>query len=215
MKTKELAAVTSLFCLTTAILYHSMFDPDKIIVTTGLIQSDLLNQNLPFHWLYGTLLRSGVLLKWTDLIGNGFPILGTGQSGGLYPVNFVLFRLLSPLAAFNATTLIHLVILAIGVYLYARTIEISRSGSFISALAITYSGFTTIHLMHTSMIQVVAFIPYSLLVIEYLLKKNRVLAGLLGLGIIWSLQALAGHLEILFFLHHHSTYLSDNTNSPV
>jgi hypothetical protein len=199
MKFREITLISILFLLITTFIYSPFLIQGKLLVTTGLIHSDLLNQNAPFHWLYAERLKQNQLWLWTDLIGNGFPVFATGQSGGLYPVNLLLFRFLPPLTAFNLNLLIHLFLAGLGVYLYCRYFTLSPSASLLAGVSFTFSGFLTIHLMHIAMVQVISWIPFSLVVLEYFLKRPFRTKWLIVQTLLWAMQALAGHHEILFF----------------
>lgn len=199
MKLREIVLVSIFFLLVTTFLYSPLFCQGKLLVTTGLIHSDLMNQNFPFHWFYAERLKQNQLWLWTDLIGNGFPVFATGQSGGLYPSDLLLFRFLPSLTAFNLNLLVHLFLAGLGIYLYCRHFNLSPGAGLLAGISFAFSGFFTIHLMHISMIQVVSWLPFSLLVLEYFLKPPFKAKWLLIKALIWSAQALAGHHEILFF----------------
>jgi hypothetical protein len=198
MKLKEAILATLFFLFAAAFIHSPIVLENNLLVTTGLIQSDLMNQNFPFHWQYAAELKRGKLWLWTQLIGDGFPVFATGQSGGLYPINLVLFRFLPPLAAFNLNLFIHLVLAGAGVYWYCRHFDLSRSAALLGGLAFAFSGFLTTHLMHVAMIQVASWIPLSLLILEKCLQR-RGRNWWLVLAAVWAGQALAGHHELLFF----------------
>lgn len=200
MKLREISLALLFFLATTFWLYSEVLWNGKLLVTTGLIQSDLLNQNFPFRWHYYQELKAGRIGLWTNLIGNGLPVLATGQTGGLYPVNFLLFRFLPFLVAWNTSLFFHLVWAALGVYLYCRTLKLSKTAGIIAGLSFAFSGFATIHLMHVAMIQVISWLPFSLIIFEKMLRRANLTGLVIIQALIWTLQALAGHHEILFFI---------------
>lgn len=200
MKTKQLLFASLFFLLTTIFIYAPILLSAKLLVTNGLIHSDLLNQNFPFRWRYALELKRGNLWLWTNLIGNGFPVFATGQAGQLYPINLILSLFLNPLAAFNLALFLHLAIAGLATVLYGRVLKLSLTAGLIAGLAYAFSGFFTIHLGHVAMIQVASLIPLNLLALELILKSSRQTMPVIGLAILWALQALAGHHELLFFL---------------
>jgi hypothetical protein len=204
----------SIFALALIIFFYPILVQQKTFITTGLIQSDLMNQNYPLKTAYGDALKRGKLLLWTPLIGNGFPVFAEGQIGGLYPLNFLFFRFLPNLKAYNYSLLIHYFLAGFFTLLFVRKIlKLSQISGVLAALTYSLSGFFMTHLVHPSMIQVASFIPLNFLLVEKIINRAAYSSQIAGsrknnappatrhvllLGITFTLQFLAGHHELLY-----------------
>ena len=187
----------------------------KTFITTGLIQSDLMNHSYPLKATYGDALKKGKLLLWSSLIGNGYPVFAEGQTGGLYPINLLLFKFLPNLQAYNFSLLIHYFMAAFFTYLFVRKIlGLGRTPGLLAALTYALSGFFMTHLVHPAMIQVASFIPLNFLLVERIIQSARgtwqracgkksnappATCYMLLLAVAFTLQSLAGHHELSYF----------------
>ena len=207
MERKDLLSLF-VFAFLLAIFFFPIVVLQKTFITTGLIQSDLMNYNYPLKSAYGDALKSGRLLLWSPFIGNGFPVLAEGQTGELYPLNLLLFKFLPNLQAYNYSLLIHYFLAAFFTYLFVRKIlKLGQFPGLLSGLIYSLSGFFMTHLVHPAMIQVASFIPMNFFLLEKILQsargtKNHAPSAtryVLALTVVFALQALAGHNELLYF----------------
>lgn len=202
-KPKRITNLIALLVL--SILLTIFFFPvaiqQKTFITTGLIQSDLMNYNFPLKAAYGQALKKGKLLLWSDKISNGYPVFAEGQTGELYPFNLLFFKFLLPLQAYNYSLLLRYLLAAFWTYLFVRQVfRLSLPSGLLAGLTYSLSGFFMAHLVHPAMIQVASYLPLNFLLVEkILLTKKQKLASILGLALVFSLQALAGHHELLYF----------------
>src|SRR5476651_1034126 len=91
--------------------------PDNLIF--GSAFGDLPSQFVPWRAFAAASLRAGHLPLWNPYTYAGEPFLGGFQSAVLYPLNLVFLCL--PLArAINLSFLLHLVILAWGMFRWGR-----------------------------------------------------------------------------------------------
>src|SRR5262245_5696936 len=104
-------------------------------------------------WLYSFLMRmlggqmisAGVLPLSNPYTFAGWPFLATIQPGLLYPPNW-LFAILPPATAMNIVVITTYHISLIGVYRYARCLELDRLSSLIAASAFSFGGFMISHI---------------------------------------------------------------------
>ena len=197
---KEIFPILFLLLLITLFFYPVLFQ-NRTFITTGLIQSDLMNQNYPLKFAYGQKLKEGKLLLWSSLIGNGYPVFAEGQTGELYPPNLLLFKLLSPLRAYNYSLLGHYFLAGFFTYLFCRRIlKLKKISALLSSVIFPLSGFFQTHLVHPAMIQTASYIPLNLLLLEKILvSKKRRKDYIIALAVVFTLQFLAGHHELLYF----------------
>ena len=204
---KNLSAGLILIILIT-IFFFPVAVLQKTFITTGLIQSDLMNQNYPLKAAYGNALKKGKLLLWSSLIGNGYPVFAEGQTGEIYPINLLFFKFLPNLQAYNYSLLVHYFLAAFFTYLFVRKVlKLNQAPGLLAALVYSLSGFFMTHLVHPSMIQVASYIPLNFLLVEKIIrskqrtknKEQRTVRYATVLAIVFTLQALAGHHELLYF----------------
>ncbi|MFC1727427.1 YfhO family protein [Patescibacteria group bacterium] len=197
-KSQDLLAIFILAVFLLVFFFPVLFG-GRTFVTTGVVMSDLMNQNYPFKVVYSQMLESGQFPFWVSKMGNGFPLVAEGQVGAFYPLNIVLFYLLPTLLAFNLSLFLHYFLAGFFVYLLARSwLKFSVWPALLSGLSFALSGFMVIHLVHLSMVQTVVWFPLQLLLLEKLLKKPKLWQGLV-LGLVFGIQFLAGHPELFFF----------------
>lgn len=171
---------------------------DKVYVTTGVVKSDLMNFSYPIKNFYVAMLKEGQLPFWTDLIGNGYPLLAEGQLGALYPLNLLFFKFFSVRLAYNLFLLTHLFFAGAFTYIYIRySLKLERTAALFSGLAFSLSGFFISHFSHPTLIAVVAYFPLQVLILEKLVVKVTLKPSLL-LTFTFLLQLLAGHFEMFY-----------------
>lgn len=135
----------------------------EVVIATG----DGWAYSLPMRLLLGEMIRQGTLPLWNPYSFAGMPLLASVQPGVLYPPNW-LFAILSPVAAMNAVTIISYQIALAGAYLYARAVQLKRTGALVMALIFTFGGFLICHPEMTNYIASAAWLPWLVLVVEKL-----------------------------------------------
>ena len=164
-------------------------------------QGDVARVYLPQRAALTRALRGGALPWWTPELGIGYPLLAEGQAGALYPINWALNLLTTPLAAVTAAVLLHYLIAGTGAYAYARALGLSRPAAFWAGMVLTLGGFYVAHLSHLSILSVAAWLPWSLFWGRRLLGRPResarpVWGATAGLGATVALQLVAGHPQM-------------------
>ncbi len=158
-------------------------------------------QNFPLRVLAGQIMAGGQLPLWNPFIFAGMPLAASVYPGAFYPPNF-LFAILPATLAMNIVVLATYHLALIGTYLYARRIGITRTGALIAGIAFTFGGFMINHLSHTSRIAAAAWLPWVLLAIENLARRQSWRQAWLwsALGAIFiALQFLAGEPQMSVF----------------
>ena len=153
---------------------------------------DVMVQNYPFRAFFAQALSQGELPLWNAAINCGFPLFAEGQAGALYPPNIILALLLPTWAALNMNIVLHLWLGASGIYLYLRSIGAVPIAGLSAGLCYALSGYMAIRAMSPNFIDVCAWVPMLLLLVELALLRRRYVYLLL-LAIVVCLQLLAGH----------------------
>jgi hypothetical protein len=165
------AAAAMLLC-GTAVLFWKLriIDPGTRDFTI-LSNSDWYLEGYPMWYRASSWLREGMLPLWNPFQLCGQPLLATLVYGMLYPLDFP-FLLLPTATAIEATTVLHFVAAGLFMYLYARTLTLSRLASTGAALAFMLSGcFVAEANVWISSAAAAVWIPLQLTAVE------RILAG--------------------------------------
>ena len=177
-----------------AIFSKMIFSGDSLF---GL---DFIYQFYPWKkFILDNLRSDGSLPFWNPYLFSGIPFVTNIQASMFYPLGF-LYYLLSPETAYLYSTVLHIILGSVFMYVFMRTISISPEGSFFSALVFSFNGFFMGHLYagHLSFVQNYIWIPIiSLFLLRFVRKRHfrdAVIAGLL-LGI----QILGGFPQIAFY----------------
>jgi hypothetical protein len=179
------------------LLFHDLFF-GKIIATNDVSTNDLLYFNLPVRKLYSDALKNGELLQWTPMIFGGFPVFAEGQGGFLYPINLVLWYLLSPIAAMNLYIILHALLMGLGVYLLVSKLTNNKLLSIPSAVAASVCGSIIAgHTRHMNSLAAIVYAPWLIYTIELFLRTKKVSKGLI-FGILLGLMILIGHPQFSF-----------------
>ncbi len=123
---------------------------------------DILYFFYPTHLVYANALREGRLPLWEPQMLDGFPLYAEGQIGALNPLHLLLYRFLPVGAAINDDILIHVALIAIGTYLFARTLKLHPASAFLAAMAFGTGGFILPRLQHMSVLATAAWMPWIL-----------------------------------------------------
>jgi hypothetical protein len=175
------------------------------VITDDIFTSDLMNDAFPYRFYLSEVLKSGQLPLWYPPVYGGFPLLARAEAGIAYPLNFLLFGLFPPYTALNLVVLFTLIIAAVGMYLYAREIQIDIVGALVAAVSFSYSGFMVAHLKHLSTVNTACWFPLGLYFIERAFRQNEGQTFLqkakpfVYLSFVIGVQNLAGHTQTAYY----------------
>ena len=174
----------------------------EILLGQGVFYSgDIARTYLPQRVELSRALAGGSLPWWTANLGVGYPLLAAGEVGALYPLNWLLYRVLPAEIALNASIVLHYLLAGAGFYVYTRSLSASRKAAYFGALVFTLGGFYVAHLSHVSIVTVAAWLPWMFALTHHALapqsdRRGVRLWAVLGLGIVVGLQFLGGHAQI-------------------
>ena len=180
-------------CLTafvSAVLYPFVF------LQKALYWGDLYLYFYPMQdFVRESLLRGRVPL-WNPYVLCGQPLFGNPQSWVFYPATFLLAA--APVwLFFTLSAVLHLVVAALGAYLYLRRICHDRLGALLGASVYAGSGYLVARLQFPNMAQSTAYLPFLLLLVDRLIAKPEI--GYAGLtAVVVALCTLAAHAQIAY-----------------
>ena len=170
----------------------------------GLLQGLVIGDYDAFVYFYplreyaARVLSQGHFPLWNPYLFMGSPFFANVQTAVLYPLN-ALFLLVPTPYAFSASVIVHVMLAAVGMYLFGRRVlDVSALPALLGAIAFAFSGFISWQVSHINQLSVSAWLPLLLLVFgEAVRRRDPALA--LGAGIIGTLQLLAGHTQEWYY----------------
>ncbi|MEK7248996.1 MAG: YfhO family protein, partial [Bacteroidota bacterium] len=178
--------------------YWKLATMQGFIITDDVFTSDIMNEGFPYRHYISEALKNGELPTWLPYIYGGIPLLARAEAGVCYPLNLLLFGLMSPYVALNLVILLTLITAALAMYFYARELEAETVGAIVAGLAFAYSGFMVSHIKHLSMVGTVCWFPLGLLIIERAVRRSSP-KTLLWLSLVFGLQNLSGHTQTAYY----------------
>lgn len=180
----------------------------RIISGSSLHQGSLaedFNLFFPFRFFAATSLRKGIVPLWNPYVFSGTPFLADSQAAVLYPVNLLLTLLASQdylaYRAAELTVVLHFVLAATFMYLYARTMKFSSFGALVSAVVFAFGGAMVSHVRHLPILNVVVWLPLILLFLEKGLVRRRLIYAVPA-GIALGASILGGHLQMVLYVSY-------------
>jgi len=155
---------------------------------------------LPQRAILKQALEEATLPWWTPNLGAGYPLLAEGETGALYPLNWLTVGLFSLTGGLNASIILHYCIAAWGMYVLARRLGAGYWPAFFGAVVISLGGFYAAHLSHLSILHVAAWLPWLLVLTDAILHPAargwRLLLLQMALAMVVAVQFYAGHAQI-------------------
>ena len=131
-----------------------------------------------YHYMYFTQMRYfvydlGMLPNWWPAYNSGYPINLT-LDAFLNPIFIIALKYIPPFFANNLMVFVFFIINGLGLYAFARALELSRIGSLISAIAYSFSGVVVQFAPTTGIVALMPFLPLSFLCCLKILRGKAV-----------------------------------------
>lgn len=166
----------------------------------------------PTHRVYAEALREFRLPLWTPQMLAGFPLYAEGQIGALYPTHPILYGLLPIDLATNYDILFHLSWVAVGTFLFARSLKLHPAAALLAGMCFCWGGFFTPRYQHMSVLATASWLPWLLWAWEKREQENnrgKRARWFVLLALMSGIQLLGGHPQFAFlsaiFLAMYST----------
>jgi len=157
--------------------------------------------------------RAWAARAWGDLelpfwapVGHGFPLLGDGQAGLLYPPNLLLYQLLPEHLAFSWGAALHQAWAALGALFLARVLGRSVPAALVAGVAFGTSGLIVSHLVYLPMFQAMSWVPWMVAFAVLAVRRGGhwwVAAGF-SIGLAW----LCGHPQLALYGSYLTVFVS-------
>jgi hypothetical protein len=184
----------SLFVWTAAIVLVFW---DAVSLRRALFYFDITEINYPYRAFFADELRAGRFSRWCPGIYCGLPLFSESQAGYLHPLKYVLYPWLETWQAFNLDTILSVWLTGFGTYCWLRR-HVGPAGALTGAAIFGSSGYVWGHLIHTSMINALASVPFVVWGLESSWTSGRWRGVVLG-GLALAIQVFAGHLQDTLF----------------
>jgi hypothetical protein len=167
-----------------------LFDPS---LHTACPEND--TWNLPVRWSVLSSLREGLLPLWNPLSAFGIPWLATWQTETFYP-GTLLFSVFG-LNFWNYSGVLHLIILACGIYRLLRNAGTDSFWAFLAAAVSLLNGCAYNHLGSNSSMDTMAWAPWLLVAVQNISQQKK--SGFLQFSLFLALQVFAGYPQIIYY----------------
>jgi hypothetical protein len=163
----------------------------------ALFYFDITEINYPYRAFFAEELKAGRFSRWCPGLYCGLPLYSESQAGYLHPFKYLFYPWLDTWEALNLDTVLSIWLTGLGTYLWLRR-HVGPAGALTGAAIFGLSGFTWGHLIHTSMINALASVPFVIWGLEASWSSGRWRGAVLG-GLALACQVFAGHLQDALF----------------
>lgn len=203
---KHPTAVAILFLILVVLVPHwKLTTMQGYMITNDIFTSDLMNDAFPMRHFLGEALKNGDPPTWYPYIYGGIPLIARAESGAVYPLNLLLFGLLSPWAALNVIILLTLITAGIGMFLLVRELDCSIPAAVMAGVSYAFCGFLIAHIKHLSNVNAACWFPLGLFFLERAFRcaregnANAMARMFLWFGAVFGLQLLSGHVQTAYY----------------
>ncbi len=166
---------------------------DVVGLRRALFYFDITEINYPYRAFFAEELKAGRFSRWFPGLYCGMPLFSESQAGYLHPFKYLFYPWLPTWQALNLDTVLSIWLAGVGTYLWLRR-HVGPAGALTGAAIFGLSGFAWGHLIHTSMINAMASVPFVILGLECSWESGRWRGAVLG-GLALACQVFAGHLQ--------------------
>lgn len=153
------------------------------------------------HYAFSRL-ANGEIPLWNPYQSGGIPFLATYMVGVFYPLNF-LYLFCPTHLAMGYTTILHIFLGGVFMYLYGRSIKLSTRAAIIAAVSFMFSGWVLETMWRTPEINTCVWIPLVFFCLEMLLQKRKY-TWIIALSVTLAMQILAGLMQMVV----HTLYIA-------
>ncbi|WNG38800.1 YfhO family protein [Archangium violaceum] len=159
---------------------------------------DLREYFIPVRYLLQHTVRGGDWPFWQRSIYAGFPLWSSSEAGIFLPTTWLYFAV-EAARALTLSTLTHLVVAALGMFVWQRHRGRSVGAAMAAAFIVALGGFTTVHLDHWTFSATLAPLPWTMLAVDEAMRRGLTpglfLGAALGIAGLW----FGGAAQIAYF----------------
>jgi hypothetical protein len=166
---------------------------DAVTLRGALFYFDISEINYPYRFFFAEELRAGRFSRWCPWLYCGLPLYSESQAGYLHPIKYLFYPWMATWKALNFDTVLSVWLAGAGTYGWLRR-HVGPAGALTGAALFGLGGFTWAHIVHTSMINALASVPFVIWGLEWSWETGRLRGVVLGAGAL-ACQVFAGHLQ--------------------
>jgi hypothetical protein len=152
----------------------------------------------PYKAYVAQALRAGHFPLWNPHLFMGAPLLANMQTAVLYPLHWLFLWLPAPKQV-AASIVLHVVLAGLGTMAYTRrSLKLSWPGALTASVIFALGGFVGAQTEHVNQLNVIVWLPWTLLLLDVSTESRRRVAPTLGLGLVIALMILAGHAQATY-----------------
>ena len=159
----------------------------------ALFYFDITEINYPYRAFFADELRAGRFSRWCPWLYCGLPLYSESQAGYLHPLKYLLYPWMETWKAFNFDTVLSIWLTGLGTYGWLRR-HVRPAAALTGAALFGLGGFTWAHLIHTSMINALASVPFVIWGLEWSWERGR-WRGVVLAAVALACEVFAGHLQ--------------------
>ena len=137
----------------------AVFFWDSLSLRRALFYFDITEINYPYRAFFAEELRAGRFSRWCPGLYCGLPLFSESQAGYLHPLKYLLYPWMQTWQAFNLDTVLSIWVTGLATYGWLRR-HVGSAAALTGAAVFGASGYVWGHLIHTSMINALASVPF-------------------------------------------------------
>lgn len=166
---------------------------DVVSLRGALFYFDITEINYPYRFFFAEELRAGRFSRWCPWLYCGMPLYSESQAGYLHPFKYLFYPWMETWKALNFDTVFSIWLTGAGTYGWLRR-HVRPAGALTGAALFGLGGYTWAHVVHTSMINALASVPFVIWGLEWSWETGRWRGVVMG-AFALACQVFAGHLQ--------------------
>jgi len=157
---------------------------------------DITRLYLPQRVELARALRENRLPWWTSRMALGYPLVAEGETGALYPPNWLIYSWLSPETGLTLSIMLHYAWAALGMVVFCHVSGRSWCAGLLAGITMAFGGFVGAHLTHIAILTVASWLPWILTATRLLMDWRHPRRNGVALAVCVALQFYGGHPQV-------------------
>ncbi len=161
---------------------------------------DIITQIYPWREFTINSLKNGEIPLWNPYNFSGTPHLANFQSAPFFPFNILFFLPLEFIFSWSILVLLQPLFAGVGMYVFIRSLKLSRIGAVMAAISFMFCGFLTTWMGYATLGYAILFLPFALWGVYNYIESKKVYYGVI-IALLILLSVFAGHFQTsVYFL---------------
>ncbi|HON11022.1 MAG TPA: YfhO family protein [Chitinispirillaceae bacterium] len=168
----------------------------KFLIGSAALWEDVVEQAYPNLMFTLHSIKKGLFPFWTPYVFSGMPFFADVQANILYPPYWILLLLSlftsSHTLLLSSFIVVHILWLGVGVYLLSIHFGFRRISALFTAVALMFTGYVSLHVIHFIYIYVISWFPLTLLFLDKSFKTGNLRYCLIS-GLFFGISTFGGY----------------------